>query len=278
MLNTTMNKTMIKLLADLRKWLIVAFSTFTCSCVFCYFNKTTLYTIISQPIRQYYISHNISTDNIFIFTGIWEIFLADIKLCLYSSFFISLPVFLYCIYKFLSPSLYKKEKKIAVLTFFTSIILVILAIITMYNWIFPRAISFFLSQTNNVAKPMLSISEYLTAFFGLIFAFCLVFQIPIILFALIKLDIISLKQLTKHRKTIIVAIFIISAIITPPDVSSQIFCAILLAIIYELTLFLIKLTTNNKAHKSRIAIKTKRRQKTKEINKSKRKSANNKIK
>ena len=273
-----MNKVIINLLADLRKWLIVAFSTFIFSFIFCYLNKTTLYTIISQPIQRYYISHNISTDNIFIFTGIWEIFLADIKLCLYSSFFISLPVFLYCIYKFLSPSLYKKEKKIAVLTFFTSIILVILAIITMYNWIFPRAISFFLSQTNNVTKPMLSISEYLTAFFGLIFAFCLVFQIPIILFTLTKLHIISIKQLTKHRKTIIVGIFIISAIITPPDISSQIFCAILLIIIYELTLFFIRITTNNKTHKQRSAIKAKRKQKTIETNKSKRKSANNKIK
>lgn len=273
-----MNKVIINLLADLRKWLIVAFSTFICSCVFCYFNKTTLYTIISQPIQRYYISHNISTDNIFIFTGIWEIFIADIKLCLYSSFFLSLPVFLYCIYKFLSPSLYQREKKLTILTFSTITILTILAIIAMYSWILPKAIVFFLSQTNNIAKPMLSISEYLTAFFGLIFAFCLVFQTPIILFALTKLNIISIKQLTKHRKTIIVGIFIISAIITPPDISSQIFCAILLIIIYELTLFFIRITTNHKTHKQRSAIKAKRKQKTIETNKSKRKSANNKIK
>ena len=273
-----MNKVIINLLADLRKWLIVAFSTFIFSFIFCYLNKTTLYSIISQPIKQYYQSQHIHINDIFIFTGIWEIFIADIKLCLYSSFFLSLPVFLYCIYKFLSPSLYKNEKQIALLTFSTIIILTILAIIAMYSWILPKAIVFFLSQTNNIAQPMLSISEYLTAFFGLIFAFCLVFQIPIILFTLTKLHIISIKQLTKHRKTIIVGIFIISAIITPPDISSQIFCAILLIIIYELTLFFIRITTNHKAHKSRIAIKTKRKQKTIETNKSKRKSANNKIK
>ena len=223
-----MNKVMIKLLNDLRKWLIVAFSTFIFSFIFCYLNKTTLYSIISQPIQQYYKSQHIHTNDIFIFTGIWELFFTDIKLCMYSSFLISLPIFLYCIYKFLSPSLYKQEKKIAISAFSVAIILSIFAIIIMYNWILPRAIGFFLSQTNNIAKPMLSISEYLTAFFGLIFAFCLVFQTPIILFTLTKLNIISIKQLTKHRKTIIVIIFIISAIITPPEISSQILCAVLL--------------------------------------------------
>ena len=103
---------------------------------------------------------------------------------------------------------------------------------------------------------MLNISEYLTAFFGLIFAFCLVFQIPIILFTLTKLNIISIKQLTKHRKTIIVIIFIISAIITPPEISSQILCAVLLVAIYELTLFFINKTT--KPLKEKIDNKTKK--------------------
>ena len=273
-----MNKVIINLLADLRKWLIVAFSTFIFSFIFCYLNKTTLYSIISQPIQQYYQSQHIHINDIFIFTGIWELFFTDIKLCMYSSFLISLPIFLYCIYKFLSPSLYQREKKFTILTFSIIIILALFAVITMYKWVFPQAICFFLSHNNNIAQPMLNISEYLTAFFGLIFAFCLVFQIPIILFTLTKLNIISIKQLTKHRKTIIVIIFIISAIMTPPDISSQIFCAILLIIIYELTLFFIRITTNHKTHKQRSAIKAKRKQKTIETNKNKRTSANYKIK
>ena len=255
-----MNKVIIKLLNDLRKWLIVAFSAFIFSCICCYLNKTILYEIISQPIQQYHRLHHLSTDDIFIFTSIWELFFTDIKLCLYSSFLISFPVFLYCIYKFLSPSLYKQEKKIAISAFSMAIILSIFAIIIMYNWILPRAIGFFLSQTNNIAKPMLSISEYLTAFFGLIFAFCLVFQTPIILFVLTKLNIISIKQLKKYRKTIIVAIFIISSIITPPDISSQIFCAVLLIIIYELTLMLITITEKKEnIHKKGTTAKNKKK-------------------
>ena len=118
-----MNKVIINLLADLRKWLIVAFSTFIFSFIFCYLNKTTLYSIISQPIQQYYKSQHIHTNDIFIFTGIWELFFTDIKLCMYSSFLISLPIFLYCIYKFLSPSLYQREKKFTILTFSIIIIL-----------------------------------------------------------------------------------------------------------------------------------------------------------
>ena len=231
-----MNKVIINLLADLRKWLIVAFSTFIFSFIFCYLNKTTLYSIISQPIQQYYKSQHIHTNDIFIFTGIWELFFTDIKLCMYSSFLISLPIFLYCIYKFLSPSLYQREKKFTILTFSIIIILALFAVITMYKWVFPQAICFFLSHNNSIAQPMLNISET-------------------------KLNIISIKQLTKHRKTIIVGIFIISAIITPPDISSQIFCAILLIIIYELTLFFIRITTNHKTHKQRSVIKAKRKQK-----------------
>lgn len=251
-----MNKIALNLLNDLRKWLMVGFFSFIIFFICCYISKNNLYEIASRPIQQYYMLKHINPVNIFIFTGIWELFFTDIKLCIYTSFLLSMPIFLFCIYKFLSPSLYKREKKIVISAFLMAIILSLLAIIVAYHFIFPRAIDFFLSQTNNIAKPMLNISEYITAFFGLILAFCIVFQLPIILVVLTKLNVISIKQLTKHRKTIIVVIFIISAIITPPDISSQILCAVLLVAIYELTLFFINKTT--KPLKEKIDNKTKK--------------------
>ena len=177
--------------------------------------------------------------NIFIYTSIFESFTTDLMLSIYTALFLSLPIIYVLIYRFISKSLYKKEKRVVLPLFIISFSLVIIAIIINYKILFPRIINFFL-QITTIAKPMLKISDYVITFFSLTTILCLILQFPIILVVLKKFGFINNNILVKNRKIAIVVMFIISAIITPPDILSQIIVACLLMVIYEITNLILK--------------------------------------
>jgi sec-independent protein translocase protein TatC len=108
-----------------------------------------------------------------------------------------------------------------------------------YYFLLPRFVNFFVFDTDN-AKPMLKIIDYVRTFFFLIFTTSLIFQFPIILLIFAKFGLVKKNILTKNRKIAILIIFIISAIITPPDVVSQIFIASIIILIYEITNYWLK--------------------------------------
>lgn len=248
-----MKKTIFYLLCDLRKWLIVYSIFFISIFTILYLNKNILYSIVSYPLKSY-----ITNNDIFIYSGIMEGFLSDILLSAYTTFLFSIPILLFCLYKFISPSLYYNEKKTTILFMLFGIMMLVISFIIMYFLILPRAFVFFITY-NSVARPMLKISSYISTFFCFIFAFGVSFQLPLILAVLIKLKIISCKSLSKYRKKVIVVIFVFSAIITPPDVISQIICAVILLLIYEITNIVINksLKKNKNINKNKIKYKRK---------------------
>lgn len=232
-----MKKTNKVLLAELRKWVAIWLTTFLALFAILYNFRDVIYSILIYPIKNMNIS-----ENIFIYTNIWESFLTDLSLACNAAFIVSFPILLFCIYKFVAPSLYKNEKKMLAALLILGIMLAVIAISVLYFLILPRAIEFLVAQSNNISKPMLRISEYVSTFFHLIIGFVIVFQIPLVLFGLVKLGIMSTNFMSKYRKIAIVIIFIIAAFITPPDVPSQIICASILIVIYELTNLTIKLS------------------------------------
>jgi len=156
--------------------------------------------------------------------------------------------------------LYKNEKKMLATLLILGVVLAIIAISVLYFLILPRAVEFLVAQSNNISKPMFRISEYISTFFHLIIGFVVVFQIPLVLFGLAKLGIMPTNFMSKYRKIAIVIIFIIAAFITPPDVPSQLICASILIVIYELTNFAIRVLVEKKRAKT---IKKKRTKETK---------------
>ena len=232
-----MKKTNQVLLAELRKWVAVWMLSFICFFAISYNFRDVIYSILIYPIKNMNIS-----ENIFIYTNIWESFLTDLSLACNAAFIVSFPILLFCIYKFVAPSLYKNEKKMLAALLILGIMLAVIAISVLYFLIFPRAVEFFVRQSNNISKPMFRISEYVSTFFHLIIGFVIVFQIPLALFGLAKLGIMSTNFMSKYRKIAIVVIFIIAAFITPPDVPSQLICASVLILIYELTNLAIKIS------------------------------------
>ena len=186
------------LLVELRKWVAVWLASFVGLFAISYNFRNEIYSILIHPIENMHIS-----ENTFIYTNIWESFLTDLSLACNTAFIFSFPVLLFCI--------------------------------VLYFLILPRAVKFVIAQSNNISKPMFRISEYVSTFFHLIIGFVIVFQIPLVLFGLAKLGIMSTNFMSKYRKIAIVIIFIVAAFITPPDVPSQLICASILIVIYELT-------------------------------------------
>lgn len=228
------------LLLDLKKCLLYSLLFFVATFVVCFVYKKPLYDFITKPIIKI-IKNN---DALLIYTNLFETFYADMSVCGYFAFFISIPAFLCFAYRFFAPSLYKNEKRIVILLSICGIIMMLLSFCLFYFFIFPQAINFFVVQdiqTNQqMAKPFFKISEYISTFFHFTIGFAIVFQAPLLLFGLVKFGLIKNDFLSKNRRVAIVIIFIISAIITPPDVFSQVVCAFVLMVIYELTNIFIK--------------------------------------
>ena len=257
-----MKQTIIQLLKELRIYIAVYFAWLLGCFVICYINKLPLYGLILSPVKNFF--KNQKFNELFIYTSILESFLADIAVSFYSAFLCSIPMLFLCGYLFFAKSMYPNEKRITKVILISSLILGSLAICFSYYVIFPRAINFLITSSDNISKPLLKIGDYVSTFFHFILGFAIVFQIPLLLFGLAKFGIILPDALKRNRKIAIVIIFIIAGIITPPDVLSQIFVAIFLTSIYEITNLVI-LKTAKKNMKKKTKIKSNKQNKFKSL-------------
>jgi len=209
----------------------------------CYFFSKEIYHFLLKPFIE--VSQN-NQNRKLIYTSPTEAFMTYLKLSFYSSLFFSFPIFFAELYLFLSPALYKNEKKNILLTIFFSSFLFLFGAIFCYFFILPMALKFFSSFENltsiqDSTLPILletKISDYLNFTINLLFGFGIAFLSPILLLFLIKGGDVKVKDLRSKRRYWIVIIFILSAILTPPDILSQISLAILLIILFEIVILL----------------------------------------
>lgn len=211
--------------------------------VLCYLFSKEIYHFLLKPFIE--VSQN-NQNRKLIYTSPTEAFTTYLKLSFYSSLFFSFPVFFAELYLFLSPALYKNEKKNILFTIFFSSFLFLFGAIFCYFFILPMALKFFSSFENltsiqDSTLPILletKISDYLNFTINLLFGFGIAFLSPILLLFLIKGGYVKVKDLRSKRRYWIVIIFILSAILTPPDILSQISLAILLIILFEIVILL----------------------------------------
>ena len=187
-----------------------------------------------------------------IFTALHETFITYIKVAFFASIFLGSPVLLIQIYKFIAPGLYKNEKK-AILPYLVSTpILFLLGGLLVYYLVMPLAIKFFLSfETlgSNTSLPIqleAKVNEYLSLVMRLIFAFGISFQLPILLNLLARIGVVNSDYLKNRRRYVIVIIFALAAILTPPDPITQVGLAIPLLLLYELSIFTVRFTEKKK--------------------------------
>ena len=231
-------------LTELRSRLIKSFIFLIAIFLLSYLFSAEIYQFLVQPYSDAVISKEL--DRRLIFTALHEAFLTYLKVAFFAVVFISSPVFLTQIWKFVAPGLYKNEKQALLPYLVATPVLFILGGCLVYYLIMPLAIKFFLSF-ESVAEPGViaieleaKINEYLSLIMRLIFAFGISFQLPIVLSLLARVGAINSEYLKKRRKYVVVIIFAVAAILTPPDPITQIGLAMPLLLLYELSIITVK--------------------------------------
>ena len=216
-------------LTELRDRIIKILLVLTGGFAVSYFFSGDILSLISEPIRPYLSA----TEGKLIFITPFEKFFSYLRVSLFSGIVLSSPFWIYQIWKFIAPGLYKKEKKWSVLFVGSSVLLFLSGVLFVYFVVYPFSFRFLLNFGGENEAPYISLKPYLSFFLRTAFVFGLVFEMPILLFALLKLKIVTVEQLTKSRPYVVVFIAFLSAIITPPDIFSMLFMMLPLYLLFE---------------------------------------------
>ena len=166
--------------------------------------------------------------------------------CITAGFILGFPFILWEVWKFISPALYDTEKKHAKIFIFSSSLLFFLGVLFGYYVIVPMSVNFFATFTiSTVVKNQFSIDSYIGLVKTSVIFFFLFFELPIIIYFLTKLELVTPTFLRKYWRYAVIIILIVAAIVTPPDVVSQIIVTIPMLIIYELSILISKIVVRN---------------------------------
>jgi len=232
--------TFIDHLSELRSRLIKSFIYLFVIFIICYFFAENIYNFLVSPYAEA-VKDDVANRRM-IFTALHETFITYLKVAFFAAMFITSPIILSQIWKFVAPGLYKNEKQALLPYLIATPTLFLFGGLLVYYLIMPLAIKFFLTfetsaQIGNLPIQLeAKVNEYLSLIMRLIFAFGLSFQLPVLLSLLARAGFIDSNYLKKRRKYVIVIIFAVAAILTPPDPVTQIGLGIPLLILYELSI------------------------------------------
>jgi len=248
--NKNKQASFIEHLTELRSRLVKSIIYLFIFFIICYFFAENIYNFLIAPYAEAVKEDDVSRR--MIFTALHETFITYLKVAFFAAIFISSPLILTQIWKFVAPGLYKNEKKALLPYLIATPTLFLLGGMLVYYLIMPLAIKFFLSFETSVQAGTLPIqleakvNEYLSLIMRLIFAFGISFQLPVLLSLLARVGFIDSEYLKKRRKYVIVIIFALAALLTPPDPITQIGLGIPLLILYELSILSVRIIEKKK--------------------------------
>ncbi|AMO58350.1 twin-arginine translocase subunit TatC [Endozoicomonas montiporae] len=202
-----------------------------------FYFSSDIYEFISQPLRVY-----LPEGTSMIATDVASPFLAPFKLTLVLSLFIAIPYILHQIWAFISPGLYKHEKRLAIPLLVASVLLFYSGMAFAYFVVFPLVFGFFTSIGPESVAVMTDINSYLNFILKLFFAFGLAFEIPVATVLLIWSGVSDVDSLAKKRPYVIVGCFVLGMLLTPPDVISQTLLAGPMWLLFEMGILFARLT------------------------------------
>ena len=218
-------------LEELRKRLIVCFIAVGVGFVLSYGFKEKLFQILTRPLIRV-----MQTGDKLIFTGLPEAFFTYLKVAFLSGIILAAPVIFYEFWMFVAPGLYDKEKRLMVPIVVLSTVFFVGGSFFGYFIVFPYGFKFFLGFASEIIRPLPSMREYLGFASKLLLAFGVVFELPLIITFLARLGIVSVSFLKKNRKYALLLFFVGAAILTPPDIVTQIMMALPLILLYEISI------------------------------------------
>ncbi len=215
-------------LGELRSRLVRAFLGILVAFFVCYGFAKELYHYLSLPLLEV-----MPADAKFIYTGVAEGFFVDLKVALVAAVFMASPYLFYQIWAFIAPGLYEEEKRYVLPLSFFSAIFFLGGAAFCYFVVFPFAFVFFLSYSTDNIVAMLSISEYLSFSLKMLIAFGLIFEMPLFAFFLARMGLVTSGKMREMRKYAVLGVFVVAAVLTPPDVFSQLLMAVPMLLLYE---------------------------------------------
>jgi sec-independent protein translocase protein TatC len=228
-------------LIELRRRLMWSIGAFMIAFFVCYFFSGQIYAFLAAPLAH--VEERMGGSQRMIYTGLTEGFFTYLKVAMFGALFIAFPIMANQLWLFVAPGLYRSEKRALLPFLIASPVLFLMGAALAYFVIFPAAWTFFLHfQTPKGAGGLpivleARVSEYLDLVMKLVFAFGVAFQLPVALSLLAKVGIVTSKGLAKYRRYAIVGMFIVAAILAPPDIFTQCGLAIPLIGLYELSIF-----------------------------------------
>ncbi len=231
-------------LGELRDRLVRSFIAVGLGFAGAYFFKEKLFELLTAPLI---IAMGESGNAQMIFTGLPEAFFTYLKVSLLAGIIFATPVLFYEFWMFVSPGLYRTEKKYLLPIVFLSVFFFLVGSSFGYFIVFPYGFKFFLGFATQTIQAMPSMKEYLSFASKMLLAFGFVFELPLVLTFMARMGLVTVPFLKKNRKYALLLFFVGSALITPPDVVTQVMMALPLMILYEISIIGAKIFGKKKA-------------------------------
>jgi sec-independent protein translocase protein TatC len=232
---------LISHLLELRSRLVKAAAAVAIAFAPCAYFSHPLYELIANPLVK-----SLPKGSTMISTNVVDPFLVPIKLAVIVALVLAMPVILYQLWAFISPGLYKKEKRFAVPLLVSSVILFYVGVCFAYFLVFPRAFAFLVWAMPSVGTYMPDIASFLSFATMMCLVFGLAFEIPVATILLLWTGLVKIDTLTENRGYILIGIATVSAFITPPDPISMLLMMIPMYLLYELGILAARIMLKDK--------------------------------
>jgi sec-independent protein translocase protein TatC len=235
-------ETFLSHLIELRERLVRALLAFAIACIPALYFSAELYDVLAAPLIA-----SLPQGSRMIATGVITPFLIPMKIAFMAGFLGALPFILYQAWAFVAPGLYAHEKRLVLPLVVASTVLFLLGMVFCYFIVFGKVFAFIASFAPKSISVAPDIEAYFNFVLGMFLAFGLAFEVPVVVVVLVIAGLVTVEQLREWRGYVVVAIFVVAAIVTPPDVVSQIALAIPMCLLYEVGIIFAQLVTKRRA-------------------------------
>jgi sec-independent protein translocase protein TatC len=234
--------TLISHLLELRDRLLRALIVVGIAFVPCLLNANELFSFVAQPLLE-----KLPAGSNLIATGVMSPFTTPFKLSFFAALLIAMPYVLYQLWAFVAPGLYRKERRFAVPLLVSAILLFYVGVAFAYYFVFPVMFQFFAHTTPKGVSMMTDINNYLDFVLTMFFCFGLAFEVPVAVVLLVVMGLVRVESLAKNRGYVLIGIFILAALLTPPDAIAQCSLALPMYLLYEGGILMARLLARRRA-------------------------------
>jgi sec-independent protein translocase protein TatC len=241
-------ETFLSHLIELRSRLVRCLLAFAVAALPMLYFSSELYDLLALPLIR-----SLPEGSRMIATGVITPFIIPMKIAFTAAFVLVIPYTLYQVWAFVAPGLYTHEKRLALPLVVSSTLLFVAGMLFCYFIVFGRVFAFIASFAPKSIAVAPDIEAYFNFVLGMFIAFGLAFEVPVVVVVLVLAGLVTVEQLREWRGYVVVAIFIVAAVVTPPDVVSQVALAIPMCLLYEAGIIVGQMVARRRAAEAKVS-------------------------